>query len=205
MEKLGILMGVLLFVALLTIIYKWFNNKREKKQELITKFLSKYDLTLSNMIMCHCQYIGGHPERDRESNVRAFILFGAKNGKLIFFEGKEILESLGGTDGMIMSYKNIDSDTECSYLFDIPINSIVDIRYFDATTSNIVGGIGTSIGGIGIGIPIRMKHGDASVLVDWSDGRFTHSTEFRFVGSFKGRQANERANSLRNTLIRMTK
>jgi hypothetical protein len=61
------------------------------------------------------------------------------------------------------------------------------------------------IGGDYWAVPIKMKKGDASVLIDWKEGKYGHSTEFRFVGFLKGMDANRRANSLRNLFIRLTK
>jgi len=167
----------------------------------VTKTINDNGFALSDMKQFWCIYVGGHPERDKESS--GTIFFGIKNGKLIFFEGV----GLEFSEGVGIKYRLgcASPNHKFTHLLDIPISSILDIRYFDSTTSSTIAGVGTSIGGIGVGIPIRMKQGDASVLIDWNDGRFTHSTEFRFVGFFKGRQANQRANTLRNTLIKMTR
>jgi hypothetical protein len=87
------------------------------------------------------------------------------------------------------------------YLFDIPIKRIADIRFFDETTSETIGFFVASYWAI----PINMKKGDASVLIDWNDGQYNHSTEFRFNGILNGYKASNRANALRNSLIKMTK
>ena len=127
-----------------------------------------------------------------------------KNENFLFFEGvgvnfKETILSQSVEGSFAPDKVFIDSQANLRHLFDIPIDSIIDIRYFDATTNRTVG----AIGGANWAIPIHMKKEDASVLIDWSDGRFNHSTEFRFVGLFGGHNANKRANTLRNALIKM--
>ena len=166
------------------------NKKREGSRENISKVLNKYGLTLSDVWNCLCKYVGGHPEQDSATHYG--LLFGVKNGKLIFF----VTSCIYGTDGKL-SEKDIGCDAKLIHLFDIPIDCIADIRYFDATTSSTV----AIVGGNHWAIPIHLKKGDASVLIDWNDGRYNHSTEFRLTGI----QANRRANTLRNTFIKITK
>ena len=74
-------------------------------------------------------------------------------------------------------------------------------KYVDATTTSIKAGIGTSIGGIGVGAPIRTKDENASVFIDWVDGKFNHSVEFRITR----KNAKTKTNTLRNALIKMVK
>ena len=205
MYLLFLLCGISIVLSII-----WANKEKKKKRELIPKILNEYDLTFSDMMFYNCRYVGGHPERNKESSSNGtVILFGVKNSKLIFFESSKISFGLSLIYDEGKSLKSekviINSDSALTYLFDIPINSIIDIRYFDETTSTTVAGVGTSIGGIGVGIPIKMQKGDAAVIIDWRDGRFTHSTEFRVSGNWNIISANERANSLRNTLIRMTR
>ena len=201
MEKSVVL--CLAIASLIVLSFISMQKKKKKKKEAlekILKILNEYDLTFSDILTYYCKYVGGHPERDRESSN---LLFGAKNGKLIFF-GTNFSISVGG-EGDFLTYEKVkpyvSSQTELIHLFDIQIDSIVDIRYFDATTSSTM----ALVGGGHWAIPIRMKQGDASVLIDWNDGKYNHSTEFRFAGFFGGMQANKRANTLRNTFIRMTK
>ena len=57
------------------------------------------------------------------------ILYGAKNGKLIFFEGKWISfdQGLSNTEGRLTPdlKLKIDSLSELTYLFDIPILEVL--------------------------------------------------------------------------------
>jgi len=196
--------GIVSTVFMVKAILKYY----KKKEVRILKILNTYGLTFFDVSIHFCKYVGGHPEQDREASFTG-LLFGAKDGKLIFFECADIffisgrVFTLAGAEGRLTPGKKVDvrHTSELRYLFDIPISSINNIHYFDATTTSIKAGIGTTIGGIGVGIPIRTKDGNASVLIDWSDDRYSHSTEFRFIGE----DANNRANFLRNTLIRMTK
>jgi len=178
-----------------------YKNKNEAREDIV-KIFNRYGLTISDISTYFCKYVGGHPDRDRESSMG--ILFGAKNGKLIFFEYKNIFFK-GGLflveGGITPDTVIIRSNSEVIHLFEVPINNIVDIRYFDATTSRTI----AFVVGNHWAVPIRMEKGDASVLIDWNNGRFNHSTEFRFVGAgAQGHQANKRANALRNTFIKMT-
>ena len=208
------ILNILLLLAIIIGWLFWSSKSKKKakeqakdKKETICQIFNEYGLAFFEMIMYSCKYIGGHPERDRETSSNENILFGTKNGKLIFFASKFIhFDDFMKEEGRT-SHKELDveENSELTHLFDITIDSIVDIRYFDATTSSVVGGVGTSIGGIGVGIPIRMKQGDASVLIDWNDGKYNHSTEFRFAGLLQGIGANRKANTLRNILIKMTK
>ena len=181
-------------------------RSKKKANEYVQKILDEYGLTFSGMTTFFCKYVGGHPERDRESSINNSLYFWVKNGKLIFFEGvgihfKDGLLSPVVEGSLTPDKVFIDSTANLTYLFDIPIDNIEDIRYFDATTSSTM----AIVGGDSWAIPIRMKKGDASVLIDWKDGKYSHSTEFRFVGLVAGTNANRKANTMRNTLIKMTK
>jgi len=194
--------GSIYFVYL--VVYLLVSSKQKKEAaKLIHKIIDEYGLTFSNMITYYCKYVGGHPERNKETSSYSSILFGTKNGKLIFFEGNIRFDDSKNQEGRT-SHKELkvdDKKEKLTHLFDIPINSIVDVRYFDSTTSVTAG----YVLGDYFALPINMKKGDASVFIDWSDGKYNHSTEFRFAGLMQGRRANERANSLRNTFVRMTK
>ena len=195
-SSVALLMLIFALVLGTTIGLISYKLLRKKQDELTTKFLkilNEYGLTFSDTLAYFCKYVGGHPERDGSSRN---LLFGAKNGKLIFFDSNILIIEEGNlTYERVRPY--IGSKTELIHLFDIPINSIADIRYFDATTSSTI----AVVGGDHWATPIRMNKGDASVLIDWNDGKYNHSTEFRFAGII---QANKRANTLRNTLIRIT-
>ena len=187
---------IVVFVPLIVFLFKWEKKRKMKKQMEFLQLLNEHGLTFSEMTRYFCKYVGGHPERDEES--RENIFFGVKNEKLIFFDGYSSNGYYsGGMEGNMSTKVKIESDSTLKHLFDIPIKSITDIRYFDATTSSTA----ALVGGSNWAIPIRMKQGDASVLIDWNDGNFNHSTEFRFEGT----QANKRANTLRNKFIKMTK
>ena len=171
----------------------------------IQKILDLYGLTFSGMTTYFCKYVGGHPERDSESSINHSLFFWKKDERLIFFEGvgihfKEMSISPPVEGSLTPDKVFVDSHANLTHLFDIQISSIQDIRYFDATTSSAA----ALVGGNHWAIPIYTKNDDASVLIDWNDGRYNHSTEFRF-GGFLQSKANKRANTLRNTLIKMTK
>jgi len=171
-------------------LVRWVINAGKNDEKMVSQLLSKYDLTILELTGYNCTYIGGHPDQNVETTA---VVVGAKNGKLIFFQGALLNygENLS-TKGLLGSANN-----GFKHIFDISIESIADIRYFDATTSRTVGLVGVSH----FAIPINMKQGDASVLIDWTDGTFSHSTEFRITGS----AANYRANTLRNRLMQMVK
>jgi len=166
---------------------KWAVGKKN-----IIKLLNDYNLEFSDMItgFC-CTYIGGHPDRDREST--NIIMFGVKNGKLIFFEGNNVLVKHGLNscpDGGLTSDKvSIDFAAQLRYLFYIPTDGIKDIS---------VGGVGIVTEGF---LTTRVTTVDASVKIYWTDGRYTSTTEFHFQGS----DANRRANALRNAFYRITR
>ena len=219
-------LGFAVIVFICWLIYTiFFRSSDDRKKKLFVKILNDYGLTLSDMMIYFCQYFGGHPDRDRESS--GDILFGVKNGRLIFFESKKIIfeepstsgigkyvflpewlenkntsfkDKLTSGEGSISSKKmELGVSAELTHLFDIPINNIEDIQYFDATTSRTV----AWVGGNHWAIPINMKKGDASVMIYWRNDGIRHSTEFRFVGLIQGLQANSRANALRNTFLRI--
>jgi len=188
---------IVIFIVIIGIQVIWIIRKIPKYKEESAKMLEQYGLTISELIPYRCRYAGGHPDRDQEAYS---IVVGAKRGKLIFFT-TNIAFSEGKNFSANILIPNIAITPKLIYLFDIPINSIAEIRYFDATTSRPAGYV---IGDYWA-IPINMKKGDASVLIDWNDGSFNHSTEFRFEGLVQGVNANRRANTLRNMLIRMAK
>ncbi|MDR2586029.1 MAG: hypothetical protein LBC84_07430 [Prevotellaceae bacterium] len=170
------------------------SNKKENK---FYGMLKEYGFTLTEMASFTCTYVGGHPAKDKESLFR--IIFGVKEKKLIFFETSVVIANgLSFLEGEIQpkTKVRVTYQSASNHLFDINIENIQDIRYFDATTTRPVGLVGGSFWAI----PINMKRGDASVLIDWAEGKYSHSTEFRVTGP----KANERANTLRNALIRMT-
>jgi len=179
-----------------------FRSRSSAKQDILN-ILNTYGLTFFGMTTYFCKYVGGHPERDNESNLNIF--FWKKDEKLIFFEGGGIyyreMSISAPVEGSLTPDKVfVNPDAYLTHLFDIQISSIQDIRYFDATTSSAA----ALVGGNHWAIPVYTKNDDASVLIDWNDGRYNHSTEFRFAGLFQSK-ANKRANTLRNTLIKMTK
>jgi len=201
-----IISGLLIISGLFLLLILHLQKKRQfdtrkKAKEGIAKILNQYGLNISDMMLYYCKYVGGHPDRDSSSN-GILLLFGTQNGKLIFFEGIGIHCAAG--EGGLTSDRKLrfyNQGAELRHLFDIPINSIEGIRYFDETTNRTVG----LIGGNHWAIPVNMKKGDASVLIDWYDGRYNHSTEFRLGSFLGGGTRSTRANTLRNTLIRMTK
>ena len=194
--------------------YRWITKIAKKDENLVAKILNEYGLTIPELTGYNCKYVGGHPDQNWEV---APVLIGAKNGKLIFFQGatliykeedlppnrslmrpnpifKPVFSTLLKAEGPIRITSN-----GFKHLFDIPIGSITDIQYVDETTTSIKGGIGTSIGGIGVGVPIRTKDESASVFIVWVEGNFSHSTELCITQQ----NANARANALRNVLIKM--
>jgi len=231
--KMEFILLVLGLIAFLVISSKVMKKKKNKAKDSIFSTLRQYDITVEELIFYGCKYVGGHPDRDSESNN---IFFTKKNGKLVFFTGamahdtdlketfslknmnpidpyKNFFRTLSGSKtqqpkklNILVEGEQIHEEIkndfyELNHLFDIPIDAIADIRYFDATSSSIVG----LVGGDYWAVPIKINKGDASVLIDWRDGKFGHSTEFRFVGFLRGMNANKRANSLRNLFIRLTK
>jgi len=190
----GLLILILIIAGCVTLYQKYskkYKTKVKLKKEAASALFEQYGLTTSEIAFSPCLYIGGHPERDNETKF-GNTLFGVKSGKILFFEYA----------GLLLASESFEAQVEppkIKYLFDIPVDSIEDIRYFDATTKQTLG----LAGGSNWAIPIKMTKGEASVLVDWKDGKFYHSTEFRFKFNFVG--ANEDANKLRNTLIRMSR
>jgi len=204
------------FLILTMVCFGFSVNAQRKKDlervEAITNILKEHDLTLPELLVYHCHFVGGHPERDKESYYGAInsgIFIGAKNGKIIFFEYQNINfrvkmgQALDATEGSIqLDIMSIFPEWKVNYLFDIPIDNIVDIRYFDLQASRTM----AAVGGANWAVPINMKEGEASVLIDWRDDRFYHSTEFRLSGyGAWAKVTNSRANALRNSLIKMTK
>lgn len=201
MKLILVAVGALAFGYLWKIVVQ--GGRIEKVKKRIINELQNRSLCLSDLTVYFCQYIGGHPKRDRES--LASVWFGAKDGKLIFFEGDTIFKKKGilSGEGRINSDDEVNFflESKLTHLFDIPIDDIKDILYFDETTKNTIG----AFVGYSVAIPIRIKHEEAVVLIVWNDGRYDHSTEFRFNGVFTGNNANRRANTLRNVFIEMTR
>jgi len=82
-------MGQFLLILLVLIMFGLFifwmaNNMVKEARKNIFNVLNKYGLTLTELMIYDCKYVGGHPERDIISNINR-TLFGVKNGKLIFF------------------------------------------------------------------------------------------------------------------------
>ena len=174
---------------------------KNKAMVAISEILNEYDLTLPELSAYFCQYVGGHPERDKESFRGIFV--GSKNGKIVFFEFRNITfktislsDYWASMEGPIKPDKmKIQSGWTVRHLFDIPSDNIIDIGYSDLyTESNLSDMVG------------NRKEGDASVIIVWSDGRFTNSTEFRIV-AYRGEaeKTNKRGNALSNALKRMAK
>ena len=197
-----------MIVVFLVIGSKVMKKRKNKAKDGILNTLNQHNLTIQELIFYGCKYVGGHPDRDSESNN---IFFAKKNGKLIFFSGamaddtnamlkesfkasisiknmnpfnsqKQKLE-IGLVEGEQIPDRAKNDFYELNHLFDIPIDVIEDIRYFDATSSSTIG----LVGGDYWAVPIKINKGDASVLIDWRDGKYGHSTEFRFVGLLRGR------------------
>jgi len=200
MELLIAALVIAVIIAFSKFIVKWIKRIRERGRDIFLNVLNEYGLDFPDTAMYFCKYVGGHPDRDSETRSGQHILFGVKSGKLIFFISGGL--SFEGRLTCEKTFKKYFQGFEdLRYLFEIQNDSIVDIRYFDATTSSA----SALVGGDHWAIPIYTKKGDASVLIDWNDGRYNHSTEFRFTGFQQGHQANKRANTMRNTLIQMTK
>jgi len=131
--------------------------------------------SLSGLTTYSCKYVSGHPERNAGSY--GCIIFGAKNGKLMFYECENIFfPSLGFTiaEGKLTPEQaEIRKNAIFVHLFDIPISGIDEIRYKFKTER------------------------DASVFIYWSDDNYRSSTEFRFAGlGYAGKDAIRRANDL---------
>lgn len=63
---------------ILAIVYCGFSVNAQKKKDLerveaITNILMGHDLTLPELLVYHCNFVGGHPERDKESYYGAII------------------------------------------------------------------------------------------------------------------------------------
>ena len=131
--------------------------------------------SLSGLTTYSCKYVGGHPERNAGSY--GCIIFGAKNGKITFYECKNIFFPTLGRNIAEGKFRPeqawVRKDSILAYLFDIPINGIDEIR------------------------PKYNTESDAFVSIYWSDGNYRSSTEFRFSGfGYAGKDAIIRANNL---------
>ena len=214
---------VIVTVVILSIMLgKKNSSERLRRQDKLAKSFANWDLSVTDIMSTNSKYVGGHPDGDNEG---LNIVVGAKNGQLIFFGGGSGLLNCEVKNGKLFFYEGLyatdlysdlssnfqitiksmdilfNSMNPFRYLFSIPIRDIRDIQYIDATTRSTKAIIGTSIGGIGIGAPIKTKDENASVFIDWVDGNFCHSIELKITQQ----NANTKANTLRNALIRMIK
>jgi len=101
---------------------KKIKEQKKNKEEFIPKLLNEYGLTFSDVSIYFCKYVGGHPDRDKESFDN--VLLGIKNEKLIFFEAKSIYfkEGIWPKEGSILNKEiEVHEYSEFIHLFDIPV------------------------------------------------------------------------------------
>ena len=213
---------VILVIPLFIMMGKMNHKERLKRQDKLAEVFANCNLSVADIISTNSKYVGGHPERDYEAlNIvvgaknGTLLFFGGgygqlncdvRNGKLFFFEGNyatDLYSNLSNDFQITIKSMNIllNSMNSFRYLFSIPIRDITGIQYIDATTRSTKAYIGTVIGGTGVGAPIKTKDENASVFIDWVDGNFSHSIELNITQQ----NANTKANTLRNALIRMIK
>jgi len=127
----------------------WIVPNNYSKEKFLS-ILDEYDLTFSDCAAYHCIYKSGHPDRNGES--RWGIVFGAKNGKLVFLETNNFIVYQNKREGRLKDNEKLVLGVQVNHLFNIPIDNIEDIQ-----------------------------SSDYSVVIYWKDGRFSHATEFREI------------------------
>lgn len=172
-----IIIAVIAFVVIGTIIDIVTRVKSSKKMEANGVSL--------DMFIRMDMYVGGHPMIDNQ----------IKNS-CIFKRGSDLVIC----DFDIIS-TSFDAQKFANEDCIIPINSIKNILVEDASTveSRITMGRMLLVGIFALAWKKRQKNGLAFVVIEWTQGRFEHSTIF----SFEGNGAMLAANSQRNRLIRV--
>ena len=163
------------FVIAIIVAANENKNKEENKSKIITQN------NLSNIDATNASYVGWHPDCD----ATVLDLYCALSG------GKICFYSLGG------------NNLNPGLVFSIKTEAIQNIELEDATSieNKVTLGRLVLVGIFALAWKKKKKNELAFVVVKWNDGRFDHSTIF----SCEGENAMQKANSLRNLLIRFAK
>lgn len=154
------------------------SNKEQKEtnEKLKSEGISNEDFKKTD-----ATYVGGHPDAD---NNISNIVYRKNDDELLF-------------------YSRLADFKMPEYAFKIPITQIKDIGIEDATSmeSKVTVGRLFLVGIFAFAWKKKKKDELAFVTIDWNDGRFDHTT----ILNLEGKDAMQRANTLRNQLIRDVK
>ena len=168
----------IILVVLIVVFVVIIVNSSSKEKEIRHQYKSEgFDL---DKLVPVGTYVGGHPNKNE--TVEYCCVF-KKDGDLEFYR-------------RLIAEKPVK-------LFAIKNESIKTITIEDATTmeSKITLGRVLLVGIFSLAWKKKKKNEIAFVVIEWSDGRFDHSTTF----SFEGKEAMQNANKARNSLIEMCK
>jgi len=168
-------MWIIITVAIIVLVAIFVGSSNKEKNT--KSAMQKSGLKESEFHKTESKYIGGHPKKD---DVVEYVWYRIADEKLMFYE----------------RFTSIDVP---KFHFDIPISSITDIQYNDATTmeNKVTLGRVLLIGICALTWKKKKKNEITGVTIDWNDGKFNHSTTF----SIEGKGAETKANALRNKLI----
>lgn len=175
---LGFAEWVIYAVVVIVIMFVLLIISSSKEEKKTKERLSKQGLSLSSFTNIG-KYVGGHPKYDREvGNV-----------------------SVKDEKSKVSFYKQETPISMPQYLFDINKSSIKSITVEDASSieRKITLGRVVLVGVFALAWRKKKKNEVAFLLIEWSDGRFDHSTSF----VFETKDAMQKCNSARNNLIRL--
>lgn len=167
---------ILIIFALLFIIAIISATQKESKTK---ENLSKRGLTPSDFTQTEASYVGGHPDVDM--NILR-LAYRKKDGDLLFYERMSVIDMP-------------------IYRFTIPINSISEIEIEDSTSieNKVTLGRVLLVGIFALAWKKKKKNELAFITISWTDKRFNHIT----ILNIEGKDAMQKANILRNQLIRI--
>ncbi len=167
---LGVVVVLVLLIALVRSV-----NKDEKRNQARYKKEGINPLEIISTVT----YSGGHPNIN--DNINPSVIYKQK-------------------DELIIAYRQFPNMYPVAK-GKIKLERIKDIVLDDATTidTKITVGRILLVGIFALGWRKKKKNELAFVTIEWSDGRFKHSTIF----SFEGKDAMQKANSSRNKLLKI--
>lgn len=168
---------IIIAVFIILIAIGAFATERDKEKS--KEFMEKNNMSFSDFYPIG-KYVGGHPQVDNEQEN---LYFSFKDGVFSFHR--------------ITIYEV--STPESVPGFEIAASDITDITVEDSSTieNKVTLGRVILVGIFALAWKKKKKNELAFVVVNWSKGKFSHSTTFAFEGS----EAFSKANTARNKLI----
>lgn len=168
---------VIIAVFIVLVAFAAFSTEQNKEKS--KEFMKKNNMSFSDFYPIG-KYVGGHPRVDNEQEN---LYFSFKDGIFKFHK--------------ILIYEV--STPEYVEGFDIAASDITDITVEDSSTieSKVTLGRVILVGIFALAWKKKKKNELAFVVINWTKGKFSHSTTFAFEGS----DAFTKANTARNKLI----